>query len=128
MSRKRDKRFFDFMCSCGEEGKERCERVYDEVMAHFQEKYDNKPEGFRREVADREFVDLVIGDLWHGLDKGQADITGIYTDMWSGIAVKYQYDYKEGEWKTQSFWVECDRIHHGLARVYQLVRDFDATL
>lgn len=136
---RRDKRFFDFMCSCGEEKKKRCDDVYEEVRIDL------------GGVTDRDFLTHLVYAL-QDLDNGQANIEHIYTDQWSGIAVKYQYDYKEElecedeneqrisackcesdpkydcQWKTQSFWVECDRIHHGLARVYQLVRDFDATL
>ncbi len=140
---RKDKRFFDFMCHCGDKGKERCERVYDEVMQEFKDEYESRDDRFRIDVTDKIFTHLVVMNL-SSLKKGMAYIEGIDTDMWSGIAVKYQYDYNEcecdldaldvdddcgcEEWKYQDFWIECDMIHHGLARAYQLVKEFDESL
>jgi hypothetical protein len=128
---RKDKRFFDFMCSCKDEGVERCERVYDEVMASLNEK---------RTTTDKTFLDHIVIGLDY-MENGSANIDHIYTDMWSGIGITYQYDYDEdrcecgkgadhdececSEYKTQNFWVECDQVHHGLARAYQLVKAFD---
>lgn len=118
---RKDKRFFDFMCSCGERNAKRCDEVYEEVRVAL------------REPSDKDFLTSLVLAL-DNLKNGQANIEHIYTDMWSGIAIKYQYDYNEcecddedcecEEWKTQDFWIECDRIHHGLARAYQLVEAF----
>ncbi len=136
---RKDKRFFDFMCSCGEKNMERCEKVYNDVLESFNEG--------KREVTDKDFLNEVVYSL-QCLRNGQANIEHIYSDMWSGIAIKYQYDYQEElecekedkeckcdadpnydcEWKTQDFWIECDRIEHGLARAYQLVKEFDESL
>jgi hypothetical protein len=132
---RKDKRFFDFMCSCGEEGKERCDRVYDEVMASFDSEISDT------EVTDKDFLDNVaygLGNLSHGV----AFIRGIDTDMWAGVYVNYEYDFTECEkdcndddceypkcsHKTQEFGVECDQVHHGLARIYQLVKAYDESL
>ena len=143
-----DKRFFDFMCSCKEEGKQECEKVYNDVMESFRKENEERSEDFKREITDRDFVDLIV----HGLDymkNGSAYINAIHTDMWSGISIEYQYNFKEYDfdnckvcndeeredepdcehgWKIQDFWIECDRIHHGLARAYQLVKEFDESL
>lgn len=139
-----DKRFFDFMCSCAEEGKTRCEDTYDEALATLSKR-------FKRNISDKEFTHYVVIGLDY-MNNGQANIEHIETDMWSGIAVRYRYNYKEEfecedeneervsdckcdadpkydcQWRTQEFWIECDQIHHGLARAYQLVRSFDKTV
>jgi hypothetical protein len=129
-----DKRFFDFMCSCSEKGEARCEKAYEDVKAEL-------------EADDKDFTEAVVFAL-DGLKHGMANIEHIYTDMWSGIAVRYQYDYNEEieceddevnckcdtvdgydcQWTVQDFWIECDRIRHGLARAYQLVKEFDASV
>ncbi len=128
-----DKRFFDFMCSCGEERMQKCDKVYDDVKSEL-------------ESSDVDFITHIVHGL-NNLDNGMANIEHIYTDMWSGIAVNYQYNYKEdvnewckceegkdedececSPWTIQKFWIECDRIHHGLARGYQLVKEFDESL
>lgn len=108
----KDKRFFDFMCSCGEENAERCEEVYEEVRAAI------------GEPSDKDFLTYLVHAL-DDMDNGMANIEHIHTDMWSGVAMQYQHSYSDGEWKVQFFWIECDRIHHGLARGYQLVDAFD---
>lgn len=114
---------------------ERCEGVYEEVRDSFEYGGGEDP--------DKLFSTMVVYGLY-GMKNGFANIEHIYTDLWSGIAVKYQYDYKYGDfctcgkydtededecgcdwWTYQDFWVECDQIHHGLARVYQLVKEFD---
>ncbi len=131
-----DRRFFDFMCSCGEEGESRCDATYEEVKGELK-------------TTDLEFATAVVHALqW--TKRGSAVIEGIYADMWCGISVKYHYGYQEGllcedsqgkrvrecrcdedpdydcEWRgKQEFWIECDRIHHGLARAYQLVKQFE---
>lgn len=136
-----DKRFFDFMCYCDDEGKEECERVYNEVKASFKEEYENREERFKVEVTDEIMTHLIVMNL-AGMENGMAFIQDIYTDMWSGIAVQYEYGYTKCErdcnddscgypkceYKTQDFWIECDYIHHGLARAYQLVKQFDKSL
>jgi hypothetical protein len=130
-----DKRFFDFACSCGDESQKKWEAVYEEVREELK-------------ADDRSFTTHLVFQL-DNMEHGSAYIRHIYTDMWSGIAVRYQYNYKEelecedGEenqvreckcdtlpdytcdWTTQDFWIECDKIHHGLARAYQLVKEFD---
>lgn len=130
---RKDKRFFDFVCSCGEKNSERCDKIYDEVRDSFKYREGENP--------DKLFASLVVFGL-DNMDNGMANIEHIYTDMWSGIAVKYQYDYKGDdfcecdkgddcecdEWSYQDFWIECDLIHHGLARAYQLVKEFDESL
>lgn len=107
-----DKRFFDFMCSCGEENAKRCEDIYDEVV-----------ELLGDHVTDKSFATHIVYGLGWDLENGEAEIVGIPNDMWSAISVEY-YHGKE----VQSFWIECDNIHHGLARAYQLVTEFDKTL
>lgn len=143
---RKDKRFFDFACSCknyktgSTEAFDRWEKVYEDVKAEL-------------ETDDKHFTEAVIFALEY-IKNGGASIEGIYTDMWSGISVKYHYDFQEQlecqdeegndvgeckceadpkqeydcEYKHQYFWIECDRIHHGLARAYQLVKEFDASL
>ncbi len=121
-----DKRFFDFMCSCGEERKQRCEKVYEDVKSSL-------------DVTDKDFLNKVVYSLAN-LNNGVAEIVGIPSDMWSAISIEYSHDFDECEkdcdddedcefpnceWKTQKFWIECDKIHHGLARAYQLVVEFD---
>lgn len=125
-----DRRFFDFACSCNKESMEKWEKVYEEVRDSF--RY------FEGENPDRLFTTMVVFEL-DNMDNGTANIEHIHTDMWSGIAVKYEYYNKEdfcecdrdeddcecSEWPYRDFWIECDRIHHGLARAYQLVKEFD---
>ncbi len=116
---RKDKRFFDFMCSCGEENMERCEKVYNDVLASFNEG--------KREVTDKDFLNEVVYSL-NDMDNGMAEIDGIHSDMWSGIAIEYHHFGDNGEErKPQRFWIECDRVHHGLARAYQLVKEYDET-
>jgi hypothetical protein len=128
-----DRRFFDFACSCSDEAMEKWEKVYEEVKAEL-------------EATDKTFTESVVFAL-SMMDNGTAYIEGIDTDMWSGIAVQYtsfeasrqceDLDIEDCECEencqfkarhTQNFWIECDRIHHGLARAYQLVRDWDRSL
>lgn len=131
---RKDKRFFDFACSCGEENMAKWDKVYEDVKAEL-------------ETDDKGFVNAVVYNM-QGFKNGLANIDGIVSDMWSGIAIDYYYDYKEElecekeyveckcdkdpkydcEYTVQKFWIECDRIEHGLARAYQLVKEFDATL
>lgn len=125
-----DKRFFDFMCSCGDEGKSRCEEVYEDVKSSL-------------ETTDKGFLNSVVYGL-QNMKNGQAEIIGIPSDMWSAVSIEYMYDFKgydldnceacnqeedptscEHGHKIQRFWIECDQIHHGLARAYQLVKEFD---
>ena len=97
------------------------------------------------EAEDKNFTEAVIFGLQHSLKNGTANIEHIYCDMWSGIAIKYvpfkalqkceevdecvcQEDCEEELKHVKDFWIECDRIHHGLARAYQLVKQFDADL
>ena len=146
---RKDRRFFDFMCSCKEEGRKRCDETYDEVMQSFKDEYENREGRFYREVTDKEFVDLIVDSL-DDMENGRANIEHIYTDMWSGVAVRYQYDFQEDlecedeegnqvkeckcdkdsdydcQYTVQDFWIECDRVYHGLARAYQLVKEFDS--
>ncbi len=132
---RKDKRFSDFMCSCGEERMQKCDKVYEDVKASFSKE-------FNREVTDKEIVNLIVYGLAN-LDNGQAEIVGIPSDMWSAISVEYIYDFSECEkdcddddtceypkcgYKIQQFWIECDRIYHGLARAYQLVKEFDGSV
>lgn len=140
---RKDKRFFDFMCSCSDKGEKRCEDTYNEVLEAL------GAEDIK--VTDKEFLTHVVYGL-QTMDNGMANIEHIYSDMWSGIAVKYQYNFQDQlecedendnqvkeckcdkdsdydcEWTVQDFWIECDQIHHGLARAYQLVEEFDKSL
>ncbi len=122
---RKDKRFFDFMCFCDEEGMEHCEKTYDEVMASLNEE---------RKTTDKTFLDHIVFAMNWDLEHGAASIEGIPTDQWSGISVEYHHygkriDNKDAnEEKNQKFFVECDRVHHGLARVYQLVKAYDESL
>lgn len=125
---RKDKRFFDFMCSCKDEGRKRCDDVYEEVKVALGR--ETEP------VSDKKFLTYLVYAL-NDMNNGSANIEHIYTDMWSGLAVKYQYDYNEceceddcecEEWKVQDFWIECDKLHHGLARAYQLVEQFDKSV
>ncbi len=145
---RKDKRFFDFMCSCKEEGQKKCDKVYDDVMQEFKDYYGSQKGRFHRDITDRDFVHCIVVGL-DCMKNGQANIEGIYSDMWSGIAVKYYSGYQEeleceGDEDScrcekekdydcqyaiqQDFWIECDQIHHGLARAYQLVKEFDESI
>lgn len=137
---RKDKRFFDFMCSCGDEKAAQCDKVYEDVKKSLGD-----------DVTDKFFTTAIVYGL-SLMDNGIANIEHIYTDMWCGIAINYEYDYQEVlecedekdnqvkdckcdkesgydcQWTVQKFWIECDEIHHGLARAYQLVEEFDKTL
>lgn len=122
---RKDKRFFDFMCSCSKNNGAVCDKVYEEVMAEFKESYSA--------VTDKDFIDCICHRLSY-MKNGSANIEHIYSDMWSGIAAKYttwdncDCDEDCSHIIEQSFWVECDRLYHGLARLYQLVKAYDESL
>jgi hypothetical protein len=113
-----DKRFFDFMCSCGDENMERCEKVYEEVRNSFKYREGENP--------DKMFTTLVVQYL-NMMDNGAAYITGITTDQWSAVMVEYE-SFTDEEPGNEHFVVECDQIHHGLARACQLVEEFDQSV
>ncbi len=124
----------DFMCVCQPEPLERCERVMSEVCADL-------------EATPESITSAVIYNSQH-LEEQDADgnwgpwcslvITGIPSDMWARIDATVERYLDDAELTRRGLdplsddveeyetiariEVQCDRLEHGFARLYQLAK------
>lgn len=108
--------YADFMCDCKPEGKATCQEVLEAVYRDLETS------------AETLFTDVVYALTMLEDDKEQeysGTITGIYADMWSRIDVTIRGRNSLGDYgDVAKIAVQCDKIEHGIARVWQFANDF----
>lgn len=106
----------DFMCKCQPEGLTRCEEIYNWALTDLK-------------CAPGDFMNALVYAMQWGLDNREGAnrygvVHGFGCDMWCSASASIFE--REGEgWKETKAYVQCDKVEHGLARIWQWAREAD---
>ncbi len=112
----------DFMCICSEEEKAKC----DELMERVTKELSTDTEGKEVFTSSMDLLEACVWDLgWNTPDGFAASIEGFDCDQWCAVSGNVRrYDKEAKKWVDHaSIYVQCDRIMHGVARVWELCKE-----
>lgn len=102
----------DFICVHTQEGVDRAKSILDDVYK-------------RLACSAEDLLTAVVVDLNWTYD---VDVTGLPNDQWSAVDAR-SYDFSSGSDDGGNYplllkaRIECDRLEHGVARLWQLIAD-----
>lgn len=110
-------RLYDFMCICTDDEKAKSISCYEEVCNEL-DLSSHEPRLFGAVVYNLQWG---LDNDWHGY------INCVACDQWAGVGIKLsRYNTMENKDEID-IWVECDIPEHGLARAYQLAKEYAAS-